>query len=139
MKKMQRIISIICSILGVIISLYGLIVGLRSIGTNGWGQLGVIFIIPSVIALIVIILDFFITVDKVKRGLVYSCISSIIKIGIILCLIPSTFSNYKYEVQHNVSNLSFNLILITLLMIITIPSILNIKKLISSRKKSKKL
>lgn len=137
MKKMEKIISIICCIFGVIISLYGLIVSLQSIGTDGWEKLGVIFIIPSVIALIVTILDLLITVDKIKRGLIYSCISSLIKIGIIIYLIPSIISNYKYGVQYNVSNLSFELILITFLTIITIPSILNITKLISSKKHNK--
>lgn len=132
----QKIISIICSILGFILSLYGLTVGLQSIGAYGWGQLGVIFITPSVIALIIILLDFLIAVDKIKRGLIYSCISSLIKIGIIVCIIPNIIYDYKYEVQYGASNLDFALILIGSLTIVSIPSILNIIKLITFKKNS---
>lgn len=135
--KVQRIISIICSIVGLIISLYGLLAGLESIGATGFGGIGVIFISPSIIALIIIILDLLITVDKIKKGLVYSCISSLIKIVIIICFIPSTIYSFKYEVEYGVSNLSFDLLIIFLLVIILIPSILNIIKLIKFKKNSK--
>lgn len=137
--KVQRIISIICSIVGLIISLYGLLAGLESIGSTGFGGLGVIYIFPSIIALIIIILDLLITVDKIKKGLVYSCISSLIKIVTIICFIPSTIYNFKYEAEYGVSNLSFDLLIIFLLVIILIPSILNIIKLIKFKKNSKKL
>lgn len=137
--KVQRIISIICSIVGLIISLYGLLAGLESIGATGFGGLGVIYILPSIIALIIIILDLLITVDKIKKGLVYSCISSLIKIVTIICFIPSTIYNFKYEAEYGVSNLSFDLLIIFLLVIILIPSILNIIKLIKFKKNSKKL
>ena len=128
--KIQKVISIICSALGFILSLLGLKLSLQSIGADGWGQLGVIFIIPSVFALLIIVLDFLITVGKIKKGLIYSCISSLIKIGIIILFIPSTIYDYKYELQYGVSNLDFDLILIVLLVIITIPSILNTIRLI---------
>ena len=132
--KFKKLISVICCILVFILSLIGLIVGLQSIGSEGWGKLGVIFIMPSVIALVIIILDFLITVDKIKRGLVYSCISCLIKIGSIALVIPSTIYDYKYEMQYGVSNLDFDLLLISLLIIFTIPSFLNIIKLISLKK-----
>ena len=128
--KIQKVISIICSTLGFILSLFGLKLSLQSIGADGWGQLGVIFIIPSVFALLIIVLDFLITVGKIKKGLIYSCISCLIKIGIIILFIPSTIYDYKYELQYGVSNLDFDLILIVLLVIITIPSILNTIRLI---------
>lgn len=89
------------------------------------------------IALIIIVLDFFITVDKIKRGLIYSCISNLIKIGIIILFITSTIYDYKYEMQYGVSDLNFDLILIVFLIVITIPSILNTIKLISLRKHNK--
>ena len=134
--KISKVISIICSIIGLILSSFGLIMGLQSIGAPGWGGLGVIFIMPSVIALLVILFDFLITLDKIKKGLIYSCINSIIKIGIIACFIPTTISDYKYEMKFGVSNLDFDIIVIVLLIIVTIPSILNIIKLIKSKKKS---
>lgn len=133
--KISKVISIICSIIGLILSSYGLIISLQSIGADGWGRLGVIFIMPSVIALLVIVFDFLITLDKIKRGLIYSCINSIIKIGIIGCFIPSTISDYNYEIEYGVSNLSFDLLIIVALTIITIPSILNIIKIIKSKNK----
>ena len=134
--KISKVISIICSIIGLNLSSIGLIMGLQSIGAPGWGGLGVIFIMPSVIALLVILFDFLITLDKTKKGLIYSCINSIIKIGIIACFIPTTISDYKYEMKFGASNLDFDIIVIVLLTIVTIPSILNIIKLIKSKKKS---
>ena len=134
--KISKVISIICSIIGLIFSSFGLIMELQSIGAPGWGGLGVIFIMPSVIALLVILFDFLITLGKIKKGLIYSCINSIIKIGIIACFIPTTISDYKYEMKFGVSNLDFDIIVIVLLTIVSIPSILNIIKLIKSKKKS---
>jgi nitric oxide reductase large subunit len=125
------IISIICSIIGLILSSFGLIMGLQSIGASGWEKLGVIFIIPSVIVMLVIIFDFLITLDKIKKGLIYSCINSIIKIGIICCLLLAAISDYKF----GTSNLELYIIVIVGLIVITIPSVLNIIKLIKSKKK----
>ena len=133
--KIPEVISIICSIIGLILSSYGLLMGLQSIGADGWGQLGVIFILPSIIALTVIVFDLLITVDKIKRGFIYSCMNSIIKICIIGCIIPSIISDYKYEIKYGGSNLDFDLILIVALTIITVPSILNMAKLIKLKNK----
>lgn len=127
--KISKVISIICSIIGLNLSLQGLTIGLQSIDSDGLDLLGTIFIMPSIIALIIIIFDFLITIGKLKKGLVYSCINSIIKIGIIGCFIPSTVYDYKYEIKFGASNLKFDLIVITALIIITIPSIINIIKL----------
>ena len=135
--KKMKVISIICSILGLVFSSFGLLVGLISIGAEGLGQLGVIFIMPSIIALSLILIDFLITIDKIKRGLIYSCIISLIKISIIVLIIPATIDEYKYEMQYGFSNFSFDLILIALLVVVTIPSILNALKFISLRKNNK--
>lgn len=135
--KSLKGISVICSILGFILSLYGLISGLTSIGASGFGQLGIIFIMPSIFAFIIILLDYLITIDKIKRGLIYSFISSLIKIGFIVIFIPSTLYDYKYEMQYGVSNFDFDLILIVSLLIVTIPSILNIIKLINKKGQEK--
>ena len=66
--KISKVISIICSIIGLIFSSFGLIIGLQSIGAPGLGGIGVIFIMPSVIALLVILFDFLITLGKIKKG-----------------------------------------------------------------------
>ncbi len=137
LSKMQKVISIICSVLGFILSLLGLKLGFQGINADDWGQLGVIFIIPSVFALLIIVLDFLITIGKIKKGLIYSCISTLIKIGIIILFIPSTIYDFKYELQYGASNLDFDLILIVLLVIITIPSILNTIRLNFLRKNNK--
>ena len=97
--------------------------------------IGIIFIMPSVIAFLVIVFDFLITLDKIKRGLIYSCINSIIKIGIMACFIPTAISDYKYEMKLGLSNFDFDLIIIVALTIITIPSIINIIKLIKLKNK----
>ena len=128
--KMSKRISIICCIIGLVLSLYGLTIGIQCINADGWDRIGVIFIPPSIIALIIIVFDFLITTDKIKKGLIYSCISSIIKISIIGCLIPSTIYSYKNEIEYGSSNLYFDLILIISLIIIAIPSTINIIKLI---------
>lgn len=133
--KTQKVISIACSVLVFIFSLFGLIYGLKSVNADGFGQLGVIFIMPSVISLIIIVLDFFITIGKIKIGLIYSFIISLIKIGIIVLLIPITIHEYKYKIQYDSSNFKFDLILIISLIIATIPSILNTINLIFLRKR----
>ena len=92
---------------------------------------------PSIFALLIIILDFLITIEKIKKGLVYSYISSLIKIGIIVLFIPSTIYDFIYEIQFGHSNLTFDLILIVSLIVAIIPSILNIIKLTISRKSQK--
>ena len=135
--KKMKVISIICSIVGLVFSSIGLVAGLKSIGAEGWAQLGTIFIMPSIIALSLILIDFLMTIDKIKKGLIYSCIISLIKISIIVLSIPDTIHEYKYEMQYGVSNFSFDLILIALLVVVTIPSVLNAIKFISSRKNNK--
>lgn len=134
--KILKVISIMCSIIGLIISLFGLIMGLSSIGESGFEGIGVIFIMPAVIVLLVILFDFLITIDKVKSGLIYSCINSLIKISIIACLIPIVISEYNYEIKFGISNFGFVMVIIIILTMITIPSILNIIKLIKLKKKS---
>lgn len=136
MELLKKVVSIICEGLGFIFGLFGFLIGLQSIEKDGWEQLGSIFIMPSIIALIIIILDFLVTIGKIKKGLIYSVISSLIKVGSILILIPSFIYDYKYEMQYGVSDLKFYFILIIMLIVIAMPSILNTIKLIALRKKS---
>lgn len=135
-SKISKVISIICSIIGLILSSFGLIIGFKSIGAPGLGAIGAIFIIPSLFATLVIVFDFLITIDKIKKGLIYSCINSKIKIRIIVLAILAAISEYKYHLQYGVSNLYFDIVIIVALTIVTIPSILNIIKLIKSKKKT---
>ncbi|MBR3362337.1 MAG: hypothetical protein IKG40_00255 [Bacilli bacterium] len=126
--KNKKRISIICCLIGFVLSLFGLLVGLASLGADGLQRIGIIFIMPSIFAFIIILLDFLIAIDVIKIGLIYSWISTIIKILIIILFIPNTIYNLKYELQFGVSNFGFDLILIVLLFIITIPSVVNIIK-----------
>lgn len=137
MKKQQ--ISIICSIPGIALSSLGLIISLGSIDAGGFQALGIIFILPSLLALIITMLDFLIATNKINGHytgqLIYSCFSTIVKIGVILLLIPLLIDDLKYKLNGYSSNLNFNLIVIALLIIISIPSILNITKLVSRKKR----
>ncbi|MBQ6476949.1 MAG: hypothetical protein IJI43_00710 [Bacilli bacterium] len=111
-------ISTVCYIIGVLAALYGLILGLKNIG-----GLGIIFVIPSAVALIIISLDYgiIIATDKVNGALGYSIISSLIKVGCIISLI----SEGDY----------FALILIILLIVVLIPSFFNTIRLLYLRGK----
>lgn len=126
--------SMLFSVVGLVLAIFGLLIGLQSIGAEGWGQLGIIFIIPSILAVVIIVFDLLVTVGKIKRGLIYSCISSIIKICIIIYFIPTTIYDYNYQMKYGVSNLSFDLILLALLILVTIPSVLNVVRLLKSKK-----
>lgn len=132
--SISKAISKGCGILGLLISGYGLTIGLLSIGASGFGGIGVIFILPSIFAFLIIGFDYLITIDKIKRGLIYSFISTIIKIGIIAYFIPALVDDIKYEMEHHASNMTFDIIVLVSLAIITIPSILNIVKLIKAKK-----
>ena len=134
---MKKGISVICSIIGFIVSSFGLTMGLNSIGAPGWGGLGVIFIMPSILAFILVLFDFLISIDKIKKGLTYSVISTLIKIGGIALLIPSTMYSFQQEMKGNLSNLQFDLTCIILLAIVAVPSILNTVKFINLKKQEK--
>lgn len=130
--NVQKVISIICSVIGFTLSLCWLLIALQSLGVDALEQMGVfIFILP----LLIIILDFLVTIGKIKRGLIYSCISTLIKIIFIILFIPETIYDYKCEMQHGVSNLDFDLIVIFFLIMAAIPSILNIINFILKKKK----
>ena len=78
--------STVFSVIGLVLAISGLLIGLQSIGADSWEQLGIIFILPSFLAFIIIVFDLLVTVGKIKRGLIYSCISSIIKISTLMLL-----------------------------------------------------
>jgi len=121
----RKTVSIICSILPALAALYGLWGGINSINADYMAQLGVIFIWPSVIALAIIITDLLITFDIIKGGLFFSFASSAVKIVFILILIPSLLYSVRQEMMHNMSNLTFDLLLIGTLAMAAVPSVLN--------------
>lgn len=127
--------SVVLSVIGLVLAIFALLLGLQSIGVDGMGQLGIIFIVPSFFAFIIIAFDLLVTIDKIKRGLIYSCVSSIIKICIIIYFIPITIYDYNYQMQYGVSNLSFDLILLFFLILVTIPSVLNVIKILKLKHK----
>lgn len=134
-NKTLKIVSVICSIIGLILALIGLIVGLLSLKATDFGKIGTIFILPSITAFIIIFLDYLISTNKIKNGLKYSYISSIIKIIIIACCIPEAVDDYMYELKYGESNFDFDLILIISLTLVAIPSILNIITLTKNKSK----
>ena len=134
-------ISITCSIITSIIPLYFLILGLGSLGASGLAVLGTAFILPSAFALAISVLDLLITKDIItgKRGLVYSYICAIIKVIIIidLVIIP-LIHNAQYISQFNSLNVGMSLAEIVILAIFTFPSIFNIIRLSTPKKKNNK-
>ena len=132
--KFLKAISIICSIIGFLAAGFGLFMGINSIGATDLNGIGVIFIMPSVIAFLIILADFLIVIDKVRPAIAYCVVSNLVKLGIIIQFIPMTLYNYSYEKQFGVSNLKFDLTCIMLLAIITIPSIYNTIKYFALKK-----
>ena len=132
--KFLKAISIICSIIGFLAAGFGLFMGVNSIGATDLNGIGVIFIMPSVIAFLIVLADFLIVIDKVRPAIAYCVVSNLVKLGIIIQFIPMTLYNYSYEKKFGVSNLKFDLTCIMLLAIITIPSIYNTIKYFALKK-----
>ena len=132
--KFLKAISIICSIIGFLAAGFGLFMGINSIGATDLNGIGVIFIMTSIIAFLIVLADFLIVIDKVRPAIAYCVVSNLVKLGIIMQFIPMTLYNYSYEKQFGVSNLKFDLTCITLLAIITIPSIYNTIKYFALKK-----
>ena len=127
---MLKVFSVICSILGIIISSFGLIAGLSCIGKEGFAGIGVVFIPPSAIALTILILDILVTIEYIKKGLLYSFLSSLIKILALIYILPS----FIYDYTHQKHNYTFFMIIISSLIIVTIPSVINIVTCLCSKK-----
>jgi len=125
MKHINKLkkLSIFCSILGLLSWLFFLKIGLDSINATGWNSFGTILINPSIIALILIVIDFLITIDVIKHGYIYSYIISVLKVVItiitLIVLILLTTNNF---------NIQFIIMVILPEVLITIPSLININK-----------
>ncbi len=115
-EKILTVISIICILIGFYVFTIALIMGIRGINAHGWDGLLVLLIPPSIIGLLIEILDFLTVINVFKKKFIwYSYVSSIIKIIIIVLL------SIVYESEAKQ--------LILFFIIITIPSIINIKRL----------
>jgi hypothetical protein len=133
-EKVFKVISIIiCSII-LAISVWCLFLGIGSIGEQGWGALGVIFIFPALIAIAVVLVDLLITLDVIKGGYIYSLIITIIKGILFIRLIPSLIYNIKYELKFGVSNTGFDIALMVLLLVMAVPSLFNLLRLKKNKK-----
>jgi hypothetical protein len=116
-EKILTVISIICILIGFYVFTIALIMGIRGINAHGWDGLLVLLIPPSIIGLLIEILDFLTVINVFKKKFIwYSYVSSIIKIIIIIVLLSIV---YESEAKQ----------LILFFIIITIPSIINIKRL----------
>lgn len=116
-EKILTVISIICILIGFYVFTIALIMGIRGINAHGWAGLLVLLIPPSIIGLLIEILDFLTAMNVFKKKFIwYSYVSSIIKIIIIIVLLSIA---YESEAKQ----------LILFFIIITIPSIINIKRL----------
>ena len=136
-NKIEKIISIIFYIFGIVLSLLGLFGGLLSLGFEGCGKFEVVLIIPSIIILIIVLLDLLSVLRVIKVGLSYSIISCLSKIGIIIFFLQKSFHEYKYQMRCGPSYYTFYLIISVLILIITIPSIINLFEFISLRKRQR--
>ena len=133
-EKIFKIVSIVIAVILLVIAGLCLILGLGSIGAQGWGGLGVIFILPSLIAIGIIVLDLLVTIGKIEDGFVYSIVSTAIKLLLFLALIPSLIYNIKYEIRFHISNLGFDIVLMLLLLVMAVPSVLNVLRKYKERK-----
>ena len=132
-KVFKTISIIICSIL-LAISAWCLLLGLGSIGEQGWGALGVIFIFPALVAIAVVLVELLITLDVIKGGFIYSLVITIIKGLLFISLIPSLIYNIKYELRFGVSNTGFDIVLMVLLLVLSVPSLFNLLRLKKEKK-----
>ena len=123
--KILKGFAVICCCIGILMSLLSFYAGVVSASADGFGRLGVLFVIPSLFALLVIIFDLLITANVIKIGFLYSCISSLLKLSITLRLLPYTISELREEMENGYSNFDLLFWLVTFLIIIAIPSVIN--------------
>ena len=131
MNKILIALSIIGSIIGMILSIIGTVMGLSS-GSSPL-DMSDLLILPSILFFLMNLIDILITLDIIKKGLIYSTIISLIKVIIIITMIYSFLEDFK--------NGYFDEFLLCILAIITscmltFPSVLNVLKLSNNIKKN---
>ena len=81
MKKdnILRLITMICCVIGLLISAYFLLLGLYNIGSSSWEWLTHLILILSTTLIIILAIDFIIAYTKTNKGYKYSFVISIVK------------------------------------------------------------
>ncbi len=126
MKKSNpyKNIAVIFSWIGIILACLALLVSFTGIGAKGFERLGIILLGPSLLAIGDLVGDAIIA-SKEKKMFVYSLIESVIKIILLVLMIPSAIYDYNYQMKYGFSNLDFDIIVINFLVIMLIPSLMN--------------
>lgn len=130
MNKILIALSIIGSIIGMILSIIGTVMGLSS-GSSPL-DMSDLLILPSILFFLMNLIDILITLDIIKKGLIYSTIISLIKLIIIIIIIYYSLENLKDGYFEFLPSI---LTLITSCML-TFPSVLNVLKLSNNIKKN---
>ena len=118
--KVFKKISIICVLVSLFLSGYGLFSGIEGFESEGFGAA---LLIPCVPVFLITLFDLFIVLDIVDKGFYFACINCIIKfLAIVLWVIFGiiNFNSLDYKIFA---------IIIFLLIVITIPSIFSVAKL----------
>lgn len=130
-------ISIVVFSIGLAIAGLFLILGLNSIGASGWGKLGLAFIPPSLLVIVILLLDFFAIKDC--KWFAWSVVSLVIKSLCAITIIPYAWESFYllplafFEITYFLIFLFFAALLV-FIAISTYPSIRNIVN-ISKRKR----
>ena len=111
--------------MGLFLSIVFFISGISSIGASGWAALGMLFIAPSLLAILLLVFDFLALKDR--KWFVWSIASLAVK-G--LCAIP-VLQCIAYELGqmlkgNSYSNLLFYTVLLVFVVLIAYPSIRNV-------------
>ena len=135
----MRKTAIICSVIGLIISAFLLLIGINSIGASGWNSLGTILILPAIVFIIVLAIDFIIAYFNINNGYYYSCVIIAIKlIPILFFIFLAIREIYLSFIRSNfVSNLDFYLMATGFFVFITVPSVCNAFRFGKESKKKK--
>lgn len=123
--KNLKVLSIICCIIGLVISLFGLIFGINCIGTAGWYRYNAVYIPYSIATFVILIFDLLISFHVIKNGFLFSCISSILKIGFTIFCLPGVLVGSADRLESGNFYFGFEERLFVSLIIITIPSLVN--------------
>lgn len=123
--KITKSFSILCCIAGLFISVCGLIFGIGSIGGAGMDRYNTVYIPYSIAAFLILTFDLLIAVNVIKNGFLFSCISSIIKAGMIIICLPSAIVEYVDNLESGNSIFDICVQILTSLIIMLIPSLVN--------------
>ena len=127
-KKIFKTTSIIFSILGLSIVLATFLFSVADIEENGPDSMRVFWIAPCTLCMVVIIIDFLITLSIFKGGFLFSSFSSVVKMGIMIFLIPRIVEAYFVHSEALLSEINF----FVFTLIILIPSLFNMLRLRNS-------